>query len=325
MKLLVTGASGFLGSHVVEAALRRGHYPLALVRKSSNVELLRRLNVELSYADLHNPAEIHHAVSMVDAIIHCAAITNGINEEELVSTNEQGTKNLLHAAATRCPSLRRFVYVSSIAAHGPSDGARPRPEESPASPVSAYGRSKRAGELAVLSYQDQIPVTIVRPPALYGPRNDALLPLFKLAKLGYYPSFGEGYISLLSVEDCAEALLSVIENPLPTGSIFAVDDGESYPINAMAELACKATGRKLRGFLTLPRMLRKALALGGDLAKRATGRDVFFGSDKMAEIDARYWVAGNRALCQATGWSPRDKAEAGISRLYQKYQREGRA
>lgn len=325
MRILITGASGFLGSHVVEAALKRGHTPVALVRKSSSLSFLRGLSgVELCYADIRNPQEIGVVLSMMDAVIHCAGLTKARNEEEFHEVNAKGTRVLLEAAATRCPSLRRFVYVSSLAAHGPSDGPSPRSEEDEARPVSSYGRSKRAGEEETLRFQDDIPVAIVRPPGIYGPRYLEFLKLFQLAKLRLLPvpGDGKGVLSLISAEDCAEALLTLVENVIPTGAIFHVDDGERYTMRQLGEAVFAEVGHAPVP-LPVPMMVLRMAAKIGDSLGGVLGRNFWFNSDKLSEIEGRHWVAGHEALRRATGWRPSMTLAEGVKRMHQWYKSEG--
>jgi nucleoside-diphosphate-sugar epimerase len=144
-KLLITGATGFLGSHLAELACRDGLEVRALVRRTSRVDFLRRLGLELCEGSLEDAASLQRALQDCSAVVHCAGAIKARNAAEFEAVNTGGTRRLLEAAAS-VGTVRRFVLVSSLAAHGPSDSPLPRPVDAPGQPVSGYGRSKLAAE-----------------------------------------------------------------------------------------------------------------------------------------------------------------------------------
>src|ERR1700722_12501724 len=188
MKVLVTGASGFLGSHVADQLTRGGHDVRALVRKSSKRDFLERLDrIEFAYGSVEDAAKVADAVKGVDAIIHSAGLVKARSPEEFHRTNVDGTRNLIEAAKVHAPKLRRFVLVSSLAAAGPSLDGVPLDRDG-AGPVTHYGRSKLEAERVVLAAKDSLPVTILRPGAIYGPRDQEILVFFKSVKSGVLPT-----------------------------------------------------------------------------------------------------------------------------------------
>lgn len=202
-KALVTGANGFVGSHLVEALLHRGYRVRCLVRKTSNLRWLSGLNVEYVYCDIAEKDSLRDAVRGVDFVFHCAGLTKARNREEYFKANAEGTKNLVEVCLKHNPELKRFVYVSSQAAVGPGSDEKPLNEEAPCRPVTHYGESKLEGEKIVLAYVSRLPITIVRPPAVYGPRDTDILGFFKVANSRFRVSFGLGqsFLSLVYVKD----------------------------------------------------------------------------------------------------------------------------
>ena len=172
MKVLVTGASGLLGSHVAELLSARGTQVRALVRKTSNRRHLETLrNVELFEGSVEQGDRVREAIDGVDAVVHAAGLVKARNTDEFFAINVGGTSNLIDAARRRGRPLDRFVYVSSLEACGPSADGTPVPADQE-SPVTSYGRSKLAAEKVVLSAKNEMPVVILRPGAIYGPRDE---------------------------------------------------------------------------------------------------------------------------------------------------------
>src|SRR5438105_10238363 len=170
MRVLLTGGSGFLGSFVAEQLAAEGHVVRALVRPRSERKVLDKLpRVELAPGAIEDRASLGAAVDGVDAVVHVAGIVKARRPAEFFEVNTQGTRNLLEAAMRR--PVPRFVYVSSLAAVGPSADGTPVPDDVEPRPVTHYGRSKLEAERAVLAAKDRLHVTVVRPPLIYGPRD----------------------------------------------------------------------------------------------------------------------------------------------------------
>ena len=223
MKVLVTGASGFLGGHVAELLSRRGDSVRALVRSTSNRKHLEKLpNVELFEGGVEEVERVREAVDGVDAIVHAAGLVKARSTDEFFAVNVGGTSNLVQAARSgsrgRPSTVKRFVYVSSLEACGPSADGRPVPVDQE-SPVNAYGRSKLAAEKVVLSAKDELPVVILRPGAIYGPRDGEILDVFKTIQRGLLPlvAGGDAKGVWIYATDCAEACLRAIDADVPSG------------------------------------------------------------------------------------------------------------
>ncbi len=231
MKVLVTGASGFLGSHVAEQLASEGHEVRLLLRRTSNRRFLTGFPFEEATGDVTRASSLPAAVAGMDAIVHSAGLVKARNEAEFHAVNGEGTANLLAAITQAAPTLKRFVHVSSLAAHGPSDDGAARPADARANPVSAYGRSKLAGERFVRESRIAARAVIFRPPVIYGPRDPALVPFFRLSRMRVAPLLigGHNQISIVYVDDVARAIVQATTAEADiSGKTYCPEDGRVH-------------------------------------------------------------------------------------------------
>jgi dihydroflavonol-4-reductase len=244
LRALVTGATGFIGSHLVEELLRRGFVVRCLVRKVSDTSFLERLGVELVRGDYQDVGSLEAAVADVDYLFHLAAVLSALNREAYLLANFEATKNLLAACLARNPGLGRFVFVSSISAAGPSEKGRAKTEDDPCTPISDYGRSKLLAEQAVESYAHRFPVVIIRPPNVIGPRQRELLEAIRLVRKRIMPVIGTGepQTSLCYVGDVVEGLILAAEHPGAAGRTYFLADPRPYAWKEINLAICRALG-----------------------------------------------------------------------------------
>jgi dihydroflavonol-4-reductase len=289
-KALVTGANGFVGSHLVEALLNRGYQVRCLVRKTSNLRWLSGLKVEYVYGDIADKNSLREAVKEVNYIFHCAGLTNAKSRDEYFKANAEGTRNLIEACIRGNRQLKRFVYVSSQAAVGPGDDNQPLNEEAPCRPITDYGESKLQGERIVLQHVSELPITVVRPPAVYGPRDTDILGFFKVANKGFRVSFGigESYLSLVYVKDLVDGVISAAEKPNSTNQTYFIADEKIYSWKEAFGIIAQVLHRK-----TIPMMIPKSLvvflAFLSETFSKLIGKAAVFNTQKAKEITQRYW------------------------------------
>ena len=307
MKILVTGGSGFLGSHVAEQLAQAGHSVRALVRKSSNTKFLAGLaGVELAYGAVEEKDAVAAAAEGVDAIIHSAGLVKAKDVAEFEATNVGGTRNLLEVAHDRRKQLRRFVFVSSLAAHGPSADGTPNAHDREPAPVTNYGRSKLAAERLVLAAKDELPVTAIRPPAIYGPRDVEMLAFFEAISMGVITQMGGGRqkLSIVHGADAAAACILAAQTDHESGRAYYVEDGGAYTVDEMATLYQEGTGKRaLR--LPVPTPILYAAAFGNELLVKLTGKARIFTRDKVNELLAPHWVCSSEPIRRELGWAPK--------------------
>ncbi len=305
-KALVTGATGFVGSHLVLELLQRGYLVSALVRKTSDLSGLVNTGVELVFGDVSDQESLKKIFFDFDYIFHVAGLIRAKNPEEFFKANAQGTKNLLEALEESDYPIKRFVLVSSTAASGPSPNGQPKKESDFCQPVSAYGKSKLEGEKFALEFAHKIPITIIRPPAIYGPRDRQLLNFFKLAKWGIIPLVGknENCFSVVYVQDLVDAIILAAENPKAQGEIYFIADEGIYNWEKVGEIACRVLGK--RAFkLSAPKFLLYLAALFSEMLGKITGKSMYLTRRKLKEIHYKYWVCDISKAKKDLGFTPK--------------------
>jgi len=328
MKVLVTGASGFLGGHVAERLSARGDSVRALVRSTSSRAHLQTLpNVELFEGAVEDADRMKEAVDGVEAIVHTAGLVKARSTDEFFATNVGGTSNLVQAARGgrgKGSPVKRFVFVSSLTACGPSPDGRPVPRDQEA-PNNAYGRSKLSAEKVVLSVKDEVRSVILRPGAIYGPRDGEILDVFKSIQRGLLPLVGTGEAkgSWIYATDCADACVCAIDADVPSGSTFFVDDGNAaIDQKELCADAERALGRRalIRGSIPVPVLM--AIARGVEIFGRVTNRAVMLTPEK-ANMLLQHWVCSSEETRTALGWQPQVGWQEGLDRTVKWYRENG--
>jgi nucleoside-diphosphate-sugar epimerase len=304
-KVLITGATGFVGSHVLDHLVRGGHPIRALVRPTSDTTKLAEIGAELVPGGLHDTASLGVAVRDVDVIIHQAAVTHARSEAEYHRVNEAGTRDLLNAALGTTPPPRRFLYLSSLAAAGPSyDGKPVEPEDEPR-PLTAYGRSKLGGERACLEAHQRIEVVILRAPAVYGPGDRELLRFFRLAARGILPvpTGSPRPVQMVHVDDLARAIALGTQAPGAAG-IMHIADPDPRPWEEVARMVAAAVGAKAR-VVRIPAGLVRAAAATVEGMMRVLGKSSLLNRDKAEELLAPAWLCETDRARTALGFESR--------------------
>ena len=322
MLALVTGGQGFVGSHLCERLTAVGHRVRVLARATSDLSALEGLDVEVVRGDLGADGDLRGAVEGVDWVFHVAGALMGLREEDLVRVNRDGTHRLTEACRAHAPRLSRFVFVSSLAAAGPSPGgAVPVLEDAPSSPVTWYGRSKLEAEVVLRG--SGLPSIILRPPVVFGPRDREVYKYFKIARRGILPVPGgrDRSYSLVFAPDLAEGILKAAETPTPSGEVLHLTGPEVVTWSELGRKIAAALGTRDR-VLHLPESLVRAAGHVADLASRLRGRPNIFSSQKVIEMLAPAWVASPQKAKEVLGWTaptPLDEALALTVRWYREH------
>ncbi len=327
MTVLVTGASGFLGSHIAEQLSAQGRNVRALVRATSDQRFLSGLrHVELCYGSVEDPESCALAFNGVTEVIHAAGLVKARNATEFLRVNTEGTEHLITAAA-KAGTVRRFVFVSSQAAGGPSDrrgtavavGAETEP-------VTAYGRSKLAAEHLVLSEKSRVPSVIIRPPAIYGPRDKEILVFFKAVKTGVLPLTNppQAKYSMIYGPDCAAACIRALDAEVPSGQVLYVEDGHPISFGEMIAQVEGAVGKKAWLRVPLPQAVVRGAATLSELYGKATNQAVMLTRDKCNELhEMGGWVCDGSLARQLLDWQPRVQFAEGVRLTADWYRQAG--
>jgi dihydroflavonol-4-reductase len=303
---LVTGSTGFVGSHLVEALVEQGDRVRCLVRQTSNRRWLEHLPVEYAVGELRDPASLRRAVDGVEVVYHVAAALAATSDDAFDAVNFHGTRALAEACIDAGAPVRRFVYVSSVAACGPSRDGRPLDETMPEQPVSAYGRSKLRGERVLLELADRLPVTILRPPVIFGPRDPNLLPLFKCVKHGFRIQMGLSGACVTDfayVANVVHAAVLAGRAETPSGQIYLVGEGVPRRWDEIVDTMAEVFG--VRGVrIQFPALVTRAIGELGSLWARLTGTPVMLDADKAREFLQQSWGMDIGKATRALGYRP---------------------
>ena len=320
MKALVTGATGFVGSHLTDALRRRGDEVTALARSPAKAAALTAQGVRVVAGDLHDISALERAAEGQEIIYHVAGVVAARNEGEFLRANRDGTRNAL-AAAERA-GTSRFILVSSLAAAGPSQRGAPLSGQETPRPVTAYGRSKLAGEQMVKG--SHLRWSIVRPPIVYGPRDREILKVFRLARLRIAPVFGGGAQELSAVHaaDLADALVAVGGSAAAVRGIYTACHPEVFTTAEFGSAVGAAMGHSV-ATVRIPRGLGRTVLSLIEMAARLTGQATILTADKANEFFQPAWTGDPAPLTRDTGWSATYDLQRGLADTYRWYRQAG--
>ncbi len=321
--VLVTGANGFVGSHLVDRLLASGRRVRALVRRSSDLKYVA-YGVEFVRGDITDPHCLPAALEGVFAVYHVAGLVASHRNASYFEVNEGGTGNLLRACLKSAPDLDRFVLVSSLAAAGPSREGVPVKETDRPRPVSVYGRSKLAGERVALAFRDHLPVTIVRPPIVYGPREADLFTFFEMIESGFAPVFPkQKFYSMVHVSDLVAGIEMARESEATVGRTYHLASASAASLDGLFGAISRALGKTPRR-IPVPEPVLRLLGGPVDTVLPALGVRTRPVADKVREMLPDYWVADTAAAHRDFGFRTRVSLEDGIRDTVRSYRSEGR-
>ena len=299
---MLTGASGFVGSHILDSLRARGLTTVLLLRPTSNKQFLASHlpDVELRPGSIGDPDSLRQAMAGITHVIHCAGATRASRVSGFYEVNQGGTCNVVSAVNGQEGQVQRMVHISSLAAAGPALRDTPAREGDPPHPVSEYGKSKLAGELEVRNHCRAEHV-ILRPPAVYGPRDAEFLRLFQAVKHHLLPKpSGAQALSLVFVKDLAEAVVTCLTHPAAAGKTYFVSAREVVTARRMAEeVADQMSVWTLP--LPVPTAVFWLMCMGGEVTARLTGKPSVLSLQKFAELRAPGWVCDPTRLERETG------------------------
>ena len=316
-EVLVTGATGFVGYHVVRALAARGDDVVCLVRKTSKTARIEPLGVRFAHGDVNDPASLPAAVAGRSIVYHVAGCTRHLHRREL-QVNQDGCRNVAEACAAQGnPPV--LLSISSLAAAGPSPRDRLRTESDPIGPVSNYGRSKRAGELALERFADRVPITVLRPGIVLGEADEVGLALFRMiGRLGIHlvPGWKPRRFSVIHAADLSQLMILAAERgerlapPPPRdgettrtrGYYFAACD-EHPTFGELGKMIGKALGRRFTFVKHVALPVAWLVAAGTEVAAQIVRRPFVFRMDKYREARAGAWACSPQKAMDQLGFS----------------------
>jgi len=330
MKVLVTGANGFIGSHLTAALVNKGYDVRCLVRKTSNLELLEKFtdprSLKLCYGDISDPASLDEHMRDIDVVYHLAGAIKAFTQEDFDRVNFYGTKNVLDALLRVNPAVKKVVFVSSMAANGPSAPDRAALEEDEPHPIDAYGISKcKAEKMVKENYMGIIPVTIIRPPSVFGPGDRVSFDLFRQVSKGIklYPKGPDRYYSIAHVSDLVDGIILSGERKEATGEIFYICGDGAETWQGLQDIIAEALGKKIRLTLRISKPTLMTVAYFAELVGKIRGTVPFINREKVKEALAPAWTCSNEKAKKLLGFSPKLSIEEGLKIAARWYRENG--
>jgi nucleoside-diphosphate-sugar epimerase len=316
-RVLVTGATGFVGSHIAQAFVEAGYEVRCGVRASSDSRWISGLPIERVPLDLRGrSSDLLRAVENTDLIVHAAGITRARRPEDYHSVNVGGTRRLV-AAALRA-EVRRFVLISSLAARGPDDPTKDGCDH----PESAYGQSKLEAETHLRARSEQMESVVLRPAAVYGPRDTDLLPLFRMANRGWLPlPSGPNILQPVYAEDVARAALVAARTAAGFGP-FLVAENKRYTWEDVVVGLEKALGRTVRA-VRVPAATFTLAGRAAEWAARILSTVPVFDERRGRDLAVHAWTCNTSATERALGWRAEVPLFEGLGRTTRWYGQVG--
>lgn len=321
MKILLTGSSGFIGKNLKKTLKRRF--------KDSQVVALKR-NGKLSdnehlinYEDILTLMECE-ACENVDYAFHLAGITKGISKRQFFRANVSPTENLLEALSKKSPKLKRFIFLSSHAAAGPSmDKDHYKKETEEPSPIEYYGKSKLLAEEVVKKYNQILPYTILRPGSVYGPGDSDFLNIFKMAKLGInvYSGNKNKYVSLIYIDDLVEGIINASLSEKTISKTYFLCNDEQVTWQKLHETIFKICGKE-RLTLNIPYKILYFMSYLGNICSYLTQKTPLLNVQKVKLSKPKFWIASNKNAKKDFGYEDKIDLEKGVLSTYEHYSKK---
>jgi nucleoside-diphosphate-sugar epimerase len=319
MKVVVTGANGFIGSHVVDKLIKKGYDVEIISRKNSDLSNLEehiKINkIKINECNFSDIDSLANAVSGSDYIYHIGGAVAAKNWEGYKSANVDATTNLIEAALKTTPNLLKFLFVSSQTAAGPSMALnKPKTELDEMNPISQYGKSKKLAEEEVAKYYNRLPIATVRPPAVFGPRDKAILDVFKTVNsgLGAMIGFDKKYVSLINCFDLADGIILAAESEKSIGQKYFISSDEFYTWDYLIPLIGEKLNKKFVLKIKLPHSLVKGLGLTSEKVGNFFGATPVFNYEKANDFIQSYWTCSIDKAKSELNYQPKIKIDEGI-------------
>ncbi len=319
---VITGANGFVGSHLVDLLLEKKYIVRCLIRKTSNMRWLEGKNIEIFDTGLFDQEGLRKAFKDAEYIFHVAGVVKSKKPEGYFKGNVDTTRNLLDTALEFKDSIKRFLIVSSLTAAGPSPDGKPVDEETECHPITTYGRSKLAEEKLAQAYMDKLPITICRAPAVYGERDTEILIFFKTFNKGLMTTIGfdKKKISLIHVSDLVNGFFLAAVNDKSKNEVYFISSEKYYSWEEIGEVTSKVTG-KSPVKVKVPHSIVFSIASIAQFFAIFSSNPATLNIEKAKDITQNSWTCNTGKAVNDLGYHQKISIEDGIKRTIDWYKK----
>lgn len=323
MEILITGATGFVGSHVADRLIEQGHSVRALTRSSSSLKWLKDKQLQTVQGNMLDVESLREAVEGVDAVIHIAGVTTAKDKNGYFEGNQIATRGLLEATRRYNPGIKHFIHASSQTAVGPSLDGEPVTEITPPHPITTYGMSKRAAEEECERARQHFPITILRLAAVYGPRDTAILTFFQTVHKRLKPliGFSDKYVNLVHVDDVVQSFERSLLNPKALNETYMIGSEEQYTWKHVSNLTSQILERA--GItVRLPHSLVYGVAAVSELFNMFKSKPSVLNWEKGKDIVQAHWTCSVEKAKADLEYRQSVSLEEGIRKTTEWYRKE---
>lgn len=319
---VVTGANGFVGSHLVDLLLDKGYIVRCITRKSSDLKWLEGKDVEIHSCGLFDKDGLRIALKDANYIFHVAGVVKSKTQEGYFQGNVETTRNLLDAAVGNTRTIKRFLVVSSQTVTGPSPDGKPVNEETECRPITTYGRSKLEEEKVALSYKDKLPITICRAPAVYGERDTEIFIYFNTFSKGLTTTIGfnNKALSLIHVTDLVEGIYLAAVSEKSIGQIYFISSEKFYTWSEINSITADVLGKKAI-VIKVPHFLVYTIAAIAQFFAMFSKKAATLNLEKARDITQQYWLCDTSKAMRELGYRQKISAEEGIRKTIDWYKK----
>lgn len=321
---VVTGANGFVGSHLVDLLLENNYKVRCITRKSSDLKWLKGKDVEIFDCGLTNKDALSKAFEGAEYIYHVAGVVKSKTPEGYFKGNVETTRVLLETALQHTSTIKKFLIVSSQTAAGPSLNGVPVNEESPCNPITTYGKSKLAEEQLAHTYMDKLPITICRAPAVFGERDTEILIFFKTFYSGLFTTIGfdEKKLSLIHVSDLVRGFMLAAESENSSSQTYFISSEKYYTWEEIGEVTTKVLGKKAF-HVKVPHTLVYGIAAVAQFFAMFSSKPATLNLEKARDITSVAWTCDTTKAMKQLGYSQQTSLEQGVKRTCDWYKQMG--